>query len=145
MRISPKSLAMAAGLALVTAAGLSVGQSSDRGEYVVQQSRGAHGDLIYDRRRHISAAKIDSETGEELGMTSVTYGSGERDDPWLLKTPPLSSEYQAWRDTASTPPRLVVQVGQFQKRWVPLLWERNWRVSLIRLLPGLVPHSWKQG
>ena len=41
MRISPKTLAMAAGLALATTAGLSAGQGSDRDEYVVQQSRGA--------------------------------------------------------------------------------------------------------
>ena len=42
---------------------------------------------------------------------SVTYGSGTPDDPWLLKTPSLSSEYQAWRDEAADPPALVVQVG----------------------------------
>ncbi|MBL8949738.1 MAG: hypothetical protein JNK82_03115 [Myxococcaceae bacterium] len=41
----------------------------------------------------------------------VTYGSGTADDPWLLKTPSLSSEYQAWRDETATPPALVVQVG----------------------------------
>jgi hypothetical protein len=42
---------------------------------------------------------------------SVTYGSGTPDDPWMLKTPSLSSEYQAWRDEAANPPALVVQVG----------------------------------
>jgi hypothetical protein len=41
----------------------------------------------------------------------VTYGSGTPEDPWLLKTPPLTSEYQAWRDGSATPPALVVQVG----------------------------------
>ena len=41
----------------------------------------------------------------------VTYGSGTEDDPWVLKTPSLSSDYQAWRDTAASPPALVVQVG----------------------------------
>jgi len=41
MRISPKTLAMAAGLALAATAGLGAGQGSDRDEYVVQQSRGA--------------------------------------------------------------------------------------------------------
>lgn len=40
-------------------------------------------------------------------MNSVTYGSGTADDPWLLKTPSLSSEYSAWRDGDS----LFVQVG----------------------------------
>ena len=42
---------------------------------------------------------------------SVTYGDGSTADPWLLKTPSLSSEYQAWRDATLKPPALVVQVG----------------------------------
>ena len=41
----------------------------------------------------------------------VTYGDGSADDPWLLKTPSLSSDYQAWRDATLDPPALVVQVG----------------------------------
>ena len=41
----------------------------------------------------------------------VTYGSGSADDPWLLRTPSLTSEYRAWRDEAADPPALVVQVG----------------------------------
>lgn len=41
----------------------------------------------------------------------VTYGSGTADDPWILKTPSLSSEYKAWRDPSLKPPALVVQVG----------------------------------
>jgi hypothetical protein len=44
-------------------------------------------------------------------MAKVTYGSGAADDPWILKTPSLSSDYQAWRDASLTPPALVVQVG----------------------------------
>ena len=47
-------------------------------------------------------------------MAKVTYGTGETDDPWILKTPPLSSEYQAWRDGSKSPPALVVQVGTTQ-------------------------------
>ena len=43
---------------------------------------------------------------------SVTYGTGEPDDPWLLKTPPQTSEFEAWRDEAADPPALVVQVGK---------------------------------
>ena len=42
-------------------------------------------------------------------MSQVTYGSGTADDPWILKTPSLTSEYQAWRDEAGG--ALVVQVG----------------------------------
>jgi len=44
-------------------------------------------------------------------MSTVTYGSGEEDDPWILKTPSQTSEYRAWRDTKAKPPALVVQVG----------------------------------
>ena len=38
-------------------------------------------------------------------------GSGTKDDPWLLKTPPGSSEYSMWRDEDADPPQLVCQVG----------------------------------
>ena len=44
-------------------------------------------------------------------MGKVTYGAGTEDDPWILKTPSLTSEYQAWRDEDAKPPALVVQVG----------------------------------
>ncbi len=47
-------------------------------------------------------------------MSMVTYGSGEKDDPWVLKTPPLSSEFLVWRDMEADPARLVVQVGTTQ-------------------------------
>ena len=39
----------------------------------------------------------------------ITYGSGTESDPWSLKTPSQSSEFQAWRDEAKG--ALVVQVG----------------------------------
>lgn len=42
----------------------------------------------------------------------ITYGNGTPDDPWMLKTPPGSSEYEAWRDESANPPALVVQVGK---------------------------------
>ena len=47
-------------------------------------------------------------------MSHVTYGSGAKDDPWLLKTPSQTSEYQVWKDEAASPARLVVQVGTTQ-------------------------------
>ncbi|WP_299142633.1 DUF6855 family protein [uncultured Tateyamaria sp.] len=47
-------------------------------------------------------------------MTDVTYGSGTPGDPWILKTPPLSSEFHAWKDDTRDPPALVVQVGKTQ-------------------------------
>lgn len=42
---------------------------------------------------------------------TVTHGSGTSDDPWVLKTPSLSSEYKAWRESGATPPALIVEVG----------------------------------
>ncbi|MEM6439273.1 MAG: DUF6855 family protein [Pseudomonadota bacterium] len=41
----------------------------------------------------------------------ITYGDGTAEDPWVLKTPPQTSEYRAWRDETLDPPALVVQVG----------------------------------
>lgn len=46
-----------------------------------------------------------------MSAAKVTYGNGTPDDPWVLKTPSLSSDYQAWRDASLSPPALVVQVG----------------------------------
>jgi hypothetical protein len=46
-----------------------------------------------------------------MSKAKVTYGTGTSDDPWILKTPSLTSEYKAWRDESLAPPALVVQVG----------------------------------
>ena len=46
-----------------------------------------------------------------------TEGSGTVDDPWILTTPPGSSQYEAYRDEAANPPALVVQVGSTQLRY----------------------------
>jgi hypothetical protein len=40
-----------------------------------------------------------------------TSGTGTQDDPWLLRTPPGSSEYTMHRDDTVDPPLLVCQVG----------------------------------
>ena len=47
-------------------------------------------------------------------MNDITYGSGTQEDPWILKTPPLTSEFQVWKDETSSPSALVVQVGKTQ-------------------------------
>ena len=44
-------------------------------------------------------------------------GSGTRETPWILKTPPLSSEFEAFRDEALDPPALVVRVGKTELRY----------------------------
>lgn len=46
-----------------------------------------------------------------MSAAKVTYGAGTADDPWILKTPSLTSDYKEWRDASKTPPALVVQVG----------------------------------
>jgi len=39
-------------------------------------------------------------------------GSGTGEDPWILKTPSGSSEYQMYRDEAADPPALLCVVGK---------------------------------
>jgi len=48
---------------------------------------------------------------EEIVSEASVQGSGTREDPWVLKTPPGSSEFQAYRDEAANPPALVCVVG----------------------------------
>ena len=43
--------------------------------------------------------------------------SGSEKSPWKLKTPPGTSDFEAWRDEAAAPPALVVQVGKTQLRY----------------------------
>jgi len=38
-------------------------------------------------------------------------GTGTETDPWVLKTPPGTSEYKMYRDQAADPPALVCLVG----------------------------------
>ena len=38
-------------------------------------------------------------------------GSGTKDDPWSLTTPPGTGEYSMYRDDEATPAQLVCQVG----------------------------------
>ncbi len=44
-------------------------------------------------------------------------GSGTRQSPWLLKTPPGTSEFTAYRDETLDPPTLIVQVGKTEVRY----------------------------
>jgi len=38
-------------------------------------------------------------------------GTGTKDDPWTLKTPPGSSQYTMYRDEEADPPALICEVG----------------------------------
>ena len=42
-------------------------------------------------------------------------GQGTKAEPWVLKTPSLQSDFQAWRDEAAS--ALVVQVGKTELRY----------------------------
>jgi hypothetical protein len=50
-------------------------------------------------------------------MTSTGTGTGTADDPWVLRTPPGSSEYTMHRDEAADPPELVCHVGSTTLRY----------------------------
>jgi hypothetical protein len=47
----------------------------------------------------------------------MAAGNGTRERPWVLKTPPGTSEFQAFRDATLDPPALVVQVGKTEVRY----------------------------
>jgi len=46
------------------------------------------------------------------GPARELAGTGTRDDPWRLTTPPGTSEYQLYRDESHDPPILVCTVGK---------------------------------
>jgi len=45
-------------------------------------------------------------------LMAEVEGVGTKEQPWQLKTPPGSSEYQMYRDEAPDPPVLVCTVGK---------------------------------
>jgi len=51
-----------------------------------------------------------------MAKAKVT-GSGTRQSPWVLKTPPGTSEFEAYRDEALDPPALIAQVGKTEVRY----------------------------
>ena len=50
-------------------------------------------------------------------MSDHVEGSGTPNDPWVLTTPPGSSEFEAYRDPDANPPALVIQVGATELRY----------------------------
>lgn len=48
---------------------------------------------------------------------SASKGKGTKESPWLLRTPPGTAEFEAYRDAEADPPALVVQVGKTQLRY----------------------------
>ena len=47
----------------------------------------------------------------------MATGTGTREDPWQLTTPPGTSAYTIWRDDAADPPVIVCQVGGTQLKY----------------------------
>jgi len=43
--------------------------------------------------------------------------AGTKESPWQLKTPPGTSDYEAYRDASLDPPALVVRVGKTELRY----------------------------
>ncbi len=41
----------------------------------------------------------------------MAQGNGTKGSPWVLKTPPGTSDYTLYKDETRTPPALVCQVG----------------------------------
>ena len=48
---------------------------------------------------------------------SKVKGNGTKESPWLLKTPPGTSDYMMYRDEAANPPVLVCVVGKTELRY----------------------------
>jgi hypothetical protein len=47
----------------------------------------------------------------------MAMGNGTKADPWVLKTPPGTSEYLMYLDETSSPPTIVCQVGSTQLKY----------------------------
>ncbi len=41
----------------------------------------------------------------------MSKGKGTKDDPWILKTPPGTSEYKMYKDETLSPPAIICVVG----------------------------------
>lgn len=50
-------------------------------------------------------------------MSEGARAEGTRDDPWVLRTPPGTSEYLMYRSPDEDPPALVCQVGKTQLKY----------------------------
>jgi len=52
-----------------------------------------------------------------MGASDTAKGTGTASDPWILTTPPGSSQFEAYQDLEAEPAALVVQVGSTQLRY----------------------------
>jgi len=63
------------------------------------------------------AAATKTKTAAPTVKGGGVRGAGTRQSPWMLATPPGTSEFQAFRDATLDPPALVVQVGKTELRY----------------------------
>ena len=63
------------------------------------------------------AKKSTEKLGAAKPNIAKAANGGTRESPWLLRTPPGTSEFTAFRDEAADPPVLVVQVGKTELRY----------------------------
>jgi hypothetical protein len=61
----------------------------------------------------------DTEAQAKTPQSKATSakGAGTREHAWVLKTPPGSSEFTAYRDDSAEPSAIVVQVGKTELRY----------------------------
>ena len=64
-----------------------------------------------------STKRAGASAGPGRSASGRKSGSGTSADPWVLTTPPGTSEFTAHREPGSDPPALVVQVGSTQLRY----------------------------
>ena len=67
-----------------------------------------------------SKTKAKAKTAAKAQTTSKTKGGGAlgtRERPWVLKTPPGTSEFRMYRDETLDPPALVCLVGTTELRY----------------------------
>ena len=46
-----------------------------------------------------------------MAASAAVHGTGTKEEPWQLKTPPGTSDYSMYRDDTADPPALVCTVG----------------------------------
>ena len=63
------------------------------------------------------AKKPTEKVGAAKSKMAKAASAGTRESPWLLRTPPGTSEFTAFRDEEADPPVLVVQVGSTELRY----------------------------
>jgi hypothetical protein len=74
-------------------------------------------DVIFGRVSSGGQVDRDLEGRRRAVAGNDVEGSGTPQDPWVLKTPPGTSEFEAYRDPDAAPPALVVQVGATELRY----------------------------